>query len=279
LLKEVIVMIEILLAVAVLAIVALFCGVLLTLASKYFGVEESELYQNVRDCLPGANCGACGYSGCDGYAKALAEGQTTEANRCTPGGADTAKQIAALLGVEAGSIVSKVAVVSCNGNCGATQKKFEYTGVKTCRNANLTYAGDKMCSYACLGYGDCVNACPENAIEVVDGVAVVDPTKCVGCGICARVCPKGVINMIDEPSRVVVSCSSHDKGAVARKACTNACIACGKCQKVCPNGAITVEDNLAKIDYSKCTGCGECASACPVKCIHEVNLVCGAKFN
>ncbi len=272
-------MIEILIAVAILAAIALFCGVLLTVASKYFGIEESELYQNVRDCLPGANCGACGYNGCDGYAKALADGETKNASLCVPGGDGTAKDIAALIGVEAEDIVEKVAYVACNGNCHVTEKRYEYKGIMSCRTANLTYSGDKMCTYACLGYGDCVKACPENAIDIKDGVAVVDPTKCIGCGICTRECPNGIIHLINDTTRVVVACSNHDKGAVTRKACTNGCIACGKCQKVCPHGAIVVEDNLATIDYSKCTSCGECVRACPVKCIHEGNFICGAHFN
>ena len=48
--------------------IAVVCAVLLTLASVFFGVKEDEKFLSVRDALPGANCGACGYSGCDGYA-------------------------------------------------------------------------------------------------------------------------------------------------------------------------------------------------------------------
>ncbi len=269
---------EILIPVAILFGIALVCAVLLTVANKYFGIKEDEKAVAIRDCLPGANCGACGYSGCDGYANALASGKTTETNLCVPGGDGAAKQIAEILGVESADVVEKVAYVACNGTCDAVTKKFEYQGEKTCRIANMSYSGDKACNFACLGYGDCAAVCPQDAITIENGVARVNPRKCIGCGICVRECPNGIIHLINDTSRVVVECSNHDKGAVTRKACTNGCIGCMKCQKTCPHGAITVVDNLATIDYSLCTGCAECVKVCPVHCIHEGSFICGAHF-
>jgi RnfABCDGE-type electron transport complex B subunit len=271
-------MIEILIPVGILFGIALLCAVLLTVANKYFGIKEDETAVAIRDCLPGANCGACGYSGCDGYAKALANKETAETNLCVPGGDNTAKEIAAILGVESADVVEKVAYVACNGTCDAVKARYDFQGVKSCRVANLAYSGDKLCTYACLGYGDCVAVCPEGAITIEDGVARINPRKCIGCGICTRTCPNSIIHLINDTSRVVVECSNHAKGAETRKACTNGCIACGKCEKNCPEDAIHVVDNLATIDYSKCTGCGKCASVCPVHCIHEGNFVCGAHF-
>jgi Na+-translocating ferredoxin:NAD+ oxidoreductase RNF subunit RnfB len=258
--------------------VALLCGIVLTLTNKFFGVKEDEKATEIRECLPGANCGACGYTGCDGYAKALAEGSVTETNLCVPGGDKTAQDIASILGVEAGEVVEKVAYVACNGVCGATERKYDYTGPKSCVAANLSYNGDKLCTSACLGYGDCVAVCPQAAITVDDGVAHIDPTKCIGCGICVRTCPNNIIKLINDTSKVVVKCSNHEKGAVTRKSCSNGCIGCMKCEKTCPHGAIKVKNNLAEIDYSLCTGCGECAKVCPVHCIHEGNFICGAHF-
>ena len=269
---------EILIPILILVAIAIVCAVMLTLADHFFGVKVDEKEAQVRDCLPGANCGACGYSGCDGYAAALASGKCEKTNLCVPGGDDAAKSIAGILGVEAEDVVEKVAYVACNGTCDVVQKRYDYQGVGTCRNANLTYSGDRMCTFACLGYGDCVKVCPEHAITIENGVAHIDPKKCIGCGICARTCPNGIIHLITDTSRVVVECSNHNKGADVRKACTNGCIACGKCEKVCPNGAIHVVDNLAEIDYSLCTGCAECVKACPVKCIHEGNFICGSHF-
>ena len=168
-------MTDILFPVLILAAMALICAALLTVASYFFAVKEDEKYLVIRDALPGANCGACGYSGCDAYAKALAEGKTDKTNLCVPGGDKASKDIADVLGVEAADVIEQVAYVSCNGTCGATERKFIYDGVKSCRVANLNYSGDKLCAYACLGYGDCARVCPEGAISVVDGVAKVDP--------------------------------------------------------------------------------------------------------
>ena len=258
--------------------IAIVCAALLTLASVFFGVKEDETAVAIRDCLPGANCGACGYSGCDGYAKALAEKSTDKTNLCVPGGDVAAKEIATILGVAAEDVVEKVAYVACNGTCDAAPRKYDYQGHKTCRTANMAYSGDKFCTFACLGYGDCAKVCPQDAITVENGVAIVNPRKCIGCGICTRECPNGIIHLIPDVTRVVVECSNHDKGAITRKACSNGCIGCMKCQKTCPSGAITVIDNLATIDYSKCTGCGACVEVCPVHCIHEGNFICGAHF-
>ncbi|MBE6641389.1 MAG: RnfABCDGE type electron transport complex subunit B [Ruminococcaceae bacterium] len=269
---------QILIPILILAAIAIVCAVLLTVASVLFGIKEDEKYVAIRDCLPGANCGACGYSGCDAYAKALADGSADKTNLCVPGGDGTAKTIAEVLGVEAEDVVEKVAYVACNGRCHTVDKKYEYVGEKSCRIANMAYSGDRFCTYACLGYGDCVAVCPKEAITIEDGVARIDPRKCIGCGLCARTCPNGIIHLVNDTTRVVVECSNHDKGASTRKYCTNGCIGCGKCQKNCEAGAITVVNNLAVIDYEKCTNCGKCAEVCPVKCIHEGNFICGAHF-
>lgn len=269
-------MLDILVPVGILFGTSIICAVLLTLADAFFGVKEDETATAIRDCLPGANCGACGYSGCDGYAKALAEKTVEKTNLCVPGGDNVAKDIAAILGVEAEDVVERVAYVACNGTCNAVEVKYEYQGEKSCYLANVAYSGNKSCIYACLGYGDCAVVCPQNAITVENGVARVNSRKCIGCGICVRACPNSIIHLIRDTSRVVVECSNHDKGAQTRQYCSNGCIGCMKCQKVCPNGAITVTNNLAQIDYSLCTGCGECVKVCPVHCIHEGNFICGA---
>ena len=268
----------VLIPVLVLFAIALLCAVLLTLADKYFGVPVDKTEAEVRDALPGANCGACGYNGCDAYAKALASGECDNPSLCVPGGDVSSSAIASILGLEAADVVEQVAFVACNGNCDAAKKKFDFQGHKTCHTANLAYAGDKACNYACLGYGDCAKVCPRDAITIENGVARVNSLKCIGCGLCARTCPNLVIHLVRDTARVIVECSSHAKGAETRKACTNGCIGCGKCEKSCPHGAISVVDNLAVIDYSKCTGCGKCAEVCPVKCIHEGNFICGSHF-
>lgn len=270
---------EILIPVLILSAIAVLCAVLLTLSSVFFAVKEDERAAAIRECLPGANCGACGFSGCDGYAKALSEGTTDKTNLCVPGGDAAARDIAAILGVEAADVVERVAYVGCNGKCLSDGKKYEYDGPATCQAANMNFSGDRYCTYACLGYGDCAAVCPHDAICIENGIAHIDPRRCVGCGICTRACPNHLIRLVNDTVRVVVKCSNHDKGALTRKYCDVGCIGCGKCERTCPVGAIHVENNLATINYDLCTGCGACRSVCPVGCIHEGSFLCGAHFD
>ena len=64
-------------------------GALLAFASKIFHVEVDPKQEAVRNCLAGANCGGCGFPGCDGYAAAVAAGEAPT-NRCVAGGEATA---------------------------------------------------------------------------------------------------------------------------------------------------------------------------------------------
>lgn len=249
-------------ALAVVGGVGLLAGVLLTVVSRFFAVPENETVKKVRACLPGANCGACGYKGCDDYASALAE-SGAKPNLCVPGGQDTANALADVLGVEAGAAKSVAAFVHCNGNCEATSKKAEYDGIVSCRAASMLYGGPDACRFGCIGLGDCASVCPADAICVRDGIARIDTERCLGCGLCSETCPKKLISMIPKQNSVAVMCHNKDKGADARKACKNACIGCKKCEKLCENGAVSVKENLAAIDYEKCTGCGACAEGCP----------------
>ncbi len=271
---------EILIPVIVLLVIAVVCAVLLTLSSVFFGVKEDERVAAVRDCLPGANCGACGFSGCDGYAQALAEGKTNNPSLCIPGGDNTAKEVAEIMELEAADVVEQVAYIACNGSCSPEGRKYIYDGPKSCKAAKQSYLGDRFCTFACLGYGDCVAVCPRDAICInkEKGIAEIDPRRCIGCGLCQKNCPSGIIHLINDTESVVVKCNNHNKGADVRKVCTNGCIACGKCVKSCPNGAITLVDNIATIDYSKCNGCKTCHEVCPVHCIHAGNFICGAHF-
>ncbi|MBR4116932.1 MAG: RnfABCDGE type electron transport complex subunit B [Clostridia bacterium] len=262
-------MTSILIAFAVVTAVGLIAGILLALAAHFLYVPENETVKQVRECLPGINCGACGYTGCDDYAKAVAE-NGAKTNLCIPGADSVAADIAKVMGVEAQDVVEMVAFVGCNGNPEATDKLSEYNGVHTCTAASMIYGGPNACKYGCLGCGDCAVACPVNAICMEDGIAHVNRNICVGCGVCVRKCPKNIIRLIPQTASVAVMCNNKEKGGAARKKCKNACIACKKCELNCPSGAIKVIDNLATIDYSKCTSCGICAEVCPTKCIHTL---------
>ena len=260
---------DILIAFLIVGAISLLLGVMLALVSHFFHVPDDPTKEKIRACLPGINCGACGYKGCDDYAAAVAEG-SAKPSLCIPGAQAVADEIGSIVGVEAEPFEDVVAFVACNGHCGATSNKADYQGVQTCEAASMLFGGPGACSYGCLGLGDCAKVCPANAICTIDGVARVDTSRCLGCGVCAKACPKGMIHMVPQEATAVVMCNSKDKGVDARKACQNACIACKKCEKACPQEAIRVVDNLAVIDYDKCSGCGACAESCPTGCLKKV---------
>ena len=251
------------LAIAIVTVAGLLGSVILVLAAKFMAVEEDPRIGEVAACLPSANCGACGYAGCADYAKAIVE-NGAPVNKCVPGGAKAAEEVAKVMGVEAGATASQKATVRCQGKPGVCTQNFDYQGVTSCAAANALYGGPKACAFGCLGLGDCVKACKFDAIHVVDGIAKVDVEKCTGCGACADACPKSVIEMAGQmEKKPLVLCHNTEKGALTNKECQTGCIGCMKCQKTCPSGAITVTDFLASIDYAKCTGCNQCVDVCP----------------
>lgn len=241
---------------------ALVIGILILLVGKFFKVDMDEKIEKIMNNLAGANCGGCGCSGCSGFASKLAAGGASLSD-CHVTSPEKKEEIAKLLGIELSDEEPTVAVVHCNGgieNCG---QKFEYKGNPTCAaNASLL-GGNKACSTACLGCGDCKAVCPENAINVSERLAQIDPDRCISCGACITACPKEIIGRIPSSAPVYVACSSKCKGKDVMNVCKVGCIACGLCAKSCPHGAITMQDNLPVFDYTKCTGCLTCVAKCP----------------
>lgn len=259
---------NIILAVAVLCVMGVIFAILLGIAAKVFAVEVDERIPLVRECLPGANCGGCGFPGCDGLAAAIVEGNAP-VNGCPVGGASCAAAIAEVLGVEASTEERKVAHVYCNGGCNA-KDKTTYDGLQDCTAAMRVAGGPKACSFGCMGLGSCVTACAFDAIHIVDGVAKVDEEKCVACGMCVAACPKKIIDLVGESKKVHVNCVNRDKGPDVMKVCEVGCIGCKMCEKTCKFDAIHVIDGVAKIDYDKCKNCKMCAKVCPKNCIEPV---------
>ena len=240
----------------------LLMGALLAVASRIFAVEKNEKAERVLECLPGANCGGCGFSGCSALAEAISKGEA-KVNACTVGGAEVAAKVGAVMGVDPAPTVRMRAQVMCSGTSEYARKKYIYEGVPDCVAAARIGGGDKMCKNGCIGLGTCVAACPFDAISVVEGVAAVDYQKCRGCGVCVTACPKNIIRLIPFDSKHWVGCMSVDDGKNTRKVCDVGCISCRLCQKNCPNGVITVDSFVARIDYDKCTGCNTCVDKCP----------------
>lgn len=254
-------------AAAVIGVTGLLIGLLLGIAGKKFAVEVDEREAEVRELLPGNNCGGCGFAGCDALAQAIAKGEAAT-NGCPVAGAEIAKKIAEIMGQTAEETARQVAFVKCNGTCDKANMKYNYYGVQDCQKASMVPGGgEKTCSYGCMGFGSCVKACPFDAIHIVDGIAKVDKEKCKACKKCIVVCPRNLIELVPYTSTVKVACNSKDRGPVVKKACDTGCVGCKICEKNCNFDAIHVEDNLAKIDYEKCKNCGLCAMKCPSKII------------
>ncbi|MBI5561389.1 MAG: RnfABCDGE type electron transport complex subunit B [Deltaproteobacteria bacterium] len=239
----------------------------LAFADKKLRVEEDPRIEELSGILPGSNCGGCGYPGCRALAEKLAKGEAPP-NVCVAGGNAVAKKLAAVLGVETKDHKRMLAVVLCKGGRAEAERRASYRGDETCTASNLT-GGDKSCSYGCLGYGECVDACKYDAMAMnPNGLPAVFYDKCVGCGACARACPRNIIEMHPEDHKLFVYCRSRDKGAYAKKACSVACIACGLCVKDCTvPGGIELIDNLATVNYKLAPQNGESAKRCPTKCI------------
>jgi len=252
----------------VLGVTGLVAAVLLYLVAQKFKVEEDPRIDQVQEVLPGANCGGCGCAGCRAFAETCTKAASLDGLLCPVGGAPTMEKVGAILGLAAAVDEPKVAVVRCNGTCEARPRTSEYDGAHSCSIMNSMYVGETGCAFGCLGCGDCVAACPFDALHMnpETGLPEVDETKCTSCGKCVKACPRHIIELRykgTDGQRMVVKCMNQDKGPMAKKNCANACIGCGLCVKVCPQEAITVSNNVAYIDFEKCVVCRECEPQCP----------------
>ena len=252
-------------SVVILLAISVLFGLLLGILGKNLAVHRDERIDQVKEKLSGANCGSCGYPGCDGFAQALVEGKA-DISACSSTSAKKKKEIGEILGLSVSAEDTKV-VVCCRGGNRA-QDKYEYMGYGDCRSMELLSGGRKLCKWGCLGMGSCVDACHDGAIEVgPDGYTQIDRSKCIACGRCINVCPKKLIKRVPVSAVYYVACSNCLRGKDAMNLCTVGCIGCGLCARNCPNGAIEMVNNLPVIDYSKCTACGKCAEKCPRKTI------------
>ncbi|MDR3355150.1 MAG: RnfABCDGE type electron transport complex subunit B [Synergistaceae bacterium] len=256
----------------VMGLLGMVFGALLAFASIKFLVVTDERVSKIREILPGANCGGCGYPGCDGYSDGIVNGGA-KTSLCAAGGPSLAKSIAEIMGVASEESIPKMAFLKCKGSPDVSVRNARYDGVGDCRSAAIVPSGSpNACPFGCLGLGTCAKVCSFDAISMVDGLALIDPDRCVGCGACVSICPKSVLALVPVTSNIQVICSSKWRGPDVKRVCKAGCIGCGICARTCQAGAVTVEGSLARIDPGKCTNCGACAEKCPSKCIECIVL-------
>ena len=261
---------EILIAIGVLGGLGALFGLILTLADRVFHVETDPRLDALIQCLPGANCGGCGFSGCAAYAQAVLDGKVP-VGLCIAGGDECAQGMANIMGVQAQKVARQVAFVRCAGT--TARNKGEYEGIADCVAATkVAGRGPLICKFGCLGFGNCTKACKFDAIHLENGVAKVDADKCTSCMSCAAACPRGLIVPVHFGKNITVACASNARGSVTLRGCDIGCIGCFKCEKICPKGAIQVKQNLARINYDLCDDCGLCVQACPRGLISDSHL-------
>jgi Na+-translocating ferredoxin:NAD+ oxidoreductase RNF subunit RnfB len=257
--------------IGILVAIGLACGLIIYLVylkvpQKVKGLEKTE---EITSILPGMNCGACGYPGCFAYAQALSQDpELVTKTPCSQVLQDPAslEQLEKTLGCKLdAAAMCKKALIKCSGN---SEVICNYSGAQTCKAAAQLLRGYKKCSYACLGPGDCVEVCPQDAISIdpEKNVAVVDPEKCIGCGLCVTECPQDLIELVPGGTKIAFLCNYKPlKNIPGRERCDFGCIRCRKCFKACEYEAIAwnTETALPEFNQEKCTLCLKCVEVCP----------------
>ncbi len=158
--------------------------------------------------------------------------------------------------------MSKVAVIHCIGE---SDIKNEYKGIETCKAASQISKGYKECPYGCLGFGDCAEVCPENAITInpEKNIAEIDEEKCTGCGLCKEACPQNIIEIIPKDQQQYLGCSYEAKRDIdGRKKCDQGCLHCRLCLNKTPDAIQWDEDkdlpNFTKNKKSAAEAVEEC---------------------
>ena len=238
-------------AVIFMAALGVVLAVMLAVANKYLWVWEDPRIARVEEMLPATNCGACGQAGCRAFAEALVENRAEPA-QCTVSPRESIDEIAETLGVEAGDVEKRIAMLACAGGNHVARMRAHYDGLKSCRAAAVVGGGPKECLWGCLGLGDCADVCDFDAITMDRfGLPRVDAAKCTACGDCVDICPKDLFSLHPVSHRLWVACRSLLHGEEALHECEVACDGCGRCAKDAAPGLIEMKDNLPVIDYSR----------------------------
>ncbi|MGJ8691280.1 MAG: electron transport complex subunit RsxB [Thalassotalea sp.] len=162
-------MLDILIAITVFGVIAAIFGAILGYASIRFKVEGDPLVEQLDELLPQTQCGQCGYPGCKPYAQAVADGEAI--NKCAPGGDDTIKKIADLMGVDPEPLDANH---------------------ETDNSPKVAFIIEEDC----IGCTKCIQACPVDAIiGAAKQMHTVIIDECTGCDLCVAPCPVDCIEM------------------------------------------------------------------------------------
>lgn len=259
---------QILQPVLIMAVLGGLFAFLLGIVSKLTYIPVDPKVAAVREALPGANCGACGYPGCDNMALAIASGEAP-VNGCPVGGEKSATAIAAIMGQGVGASQRMVASVQCQGDETHTERLFDYSGVSDCRIMAKSYGGCKSCLYGCLGCGTCAKVCEFGAITMDKGLAHIDQEKCTSCMKCIKICPKHIIDLVPYHAPAQVKCSNPEFGKPVSQNCSIGCIGCSLCTRQAPE-EFSMMGKLAKPTYHQgydLEKARAAAAKCPGHCI------------
>jgi Na+-translocating ferredoxin:NAD+ oxidoreductase RNF subunit RnfB len=249
-------------AIALLGGLTLAFGVVLSFAHRRLRVEVDPRLLAIEPLLGGSNCGACGRPGCAAFAAALLSGECSP-SQCSVAPASTHEQIAALLGVDAGSSARRVARLRCAGGRSKVPQLASYQGSRSCAAAYRAQRGGRACAYGCLGHGDCAHVCRFEAIQMSDdALPIVDPARCTACGDCVTACPAQLFTLEPSESPLILRCNSPLVGEAARASCRVACDGCGRCAADAEAGAICMEQGLPRILDRERAG-ARCTQRCP----------------
>ncbi len=155
-------------AVITIAIIALLAGLALSYAKRSLPAEASGLIEQVNELLPQTQCAQCGYPGCRPYAAAIVD-QNIGINLCPPGGTETMRRLAALLGRKTLPLAEQLAV-----------------------EQTVAVIDESRC----IGCTHCRSACPVDAIVGAHQLMhTIIEAECTGCELCIAPCPVDCISL------------------------------------------------------------------------------------